>query len=194
MSRATLSQLAGASGTGTVRIGTGSRINAVDPYSIYAPGMIVQHWYLRTDSKNTYSAPVGSDNEVTELRMVITPRYATSRIYLQYALSYETSGMSDVMCRLSRNDSLVGTSTTDTGAWSGWVPAGYDADDASTPITRHLAYIDSPGTIGPLTYKFLIRATAATAYTMYLNRTVNSAGQDSYEVAISQILVQELTV
>ena len=190
MSTLKVSSLLHATNTGTIIIPAGNRLRGVDAGSIYAPGMIIQTIYSRTDAKSTYSAPVGSNTSVTELQITITPKFANSVIMLTYNVTYEMHW--DTIFRLSRNGTVIGTNTTDSGRWSGWAIPGYDTDTASTPTTKHFIYRDSPATTGALTYNFLVSSSGPTAYTFFLNRSVNSAGSDNHEVGISQVLAQEI--
>jgi len=164
--------------------------------SFAAPGVAVQLVYNRVDSKDVYSfATAGSTGSfITSLNTSITPRSATSKILVTYCISYEVHH--DTIFRLYRNvggvDTMIGTNTTDGNYWSGiWYP-GYDADNASTPTTNTLMYLDSPATTSAITYKLMIQSGGIGATSFYLNRSVGSAGQQNYEVAISQVFLQEI--
>jgi len=171
-----------------------SRIAATSSFA--APGVAVQLVYNRVDSKDVYSfATAGSTGAyITSLNTTITPRSATSNVLVTYCISYEV--VHDTIFRLYRSvggvDTMIGTNTTDANYWSGvWNP-GYDADNASTPMTTTFMYLDSPATTSAITYKLMIQSAGTGASSFYLNRTINSAGQGSYEVAISQVFLQEI--
>ncbi|NDB60099.1 hypothetical protein EB001_16860 [bacterium] len=171
-----------------------SRIAATSSFA--APGVAVQLVYNRVDSKDVYSfATAGSTGSyITSLDTSITPRSATSKILVTYCISYEVHH--DTIFRLYRTvggvDTMIGTNTTDGNYWSGiWYP-GYDADNSSTPTTNTLMYLDSPATTSAITYKLMIQSGGIGATTFYLNRSIGSAGQQNYEVAISQVFLQEI--
>ena len=90
-------------------------------------------------------------------------------------------------------DEEIGRNGTDGNYWSGWAIPGYDADNASTPRTNFYMYLDSPSTTLPVTYKFMIQSAGVGATTLWLNRSLNAAGQSIYEVAVSQVLLQEIS-
>jgi hypothetical protein len=157
---------------------------------VVSPGQIIQTAYLRTDTKASYSASVNTNTSVDLLTKTFTPKYASSAILLQYNIFYEVHH--DVIFRISRNDVVIGNNTTDSNRWSGTWAANYDTDVNSTPVTGHFMYWDTPNTTSTLTYKFLVSASGGTGYTFFLNRIVGSAGQDAWEVGISQLVIQEI--
>ena len=164
--------------------------------SFYVPGMVIGTQYKRVDNKSTYSfAKAGQTGTfITDLNTSITPQFSTSKILVQMNLTFEVHH--DTVFRLFRNvggvDTEIGRNTNDANYWSGiWLP-GYDADNSSTPTTNHYMYYDSPGTTQPVTYKLMIQSAGVSASTFYLNRSISSAGQDCYEVAISQVVLQEI--
>jgi len=164
--------------------------------SFAAPGVAVQLVYNRVDSKDVYSfATAGSTGAyITSLNTTITPRSATSNVLVTYCISYEV--VHDTIFRLYRSvggvDTMIGTNTTDANYWSGvWNP-GYDADNNSTPMTNTFMYLDSPTTTSAITYKLMIQSAGTGASSFYLNRSIGSAGQATYEVAISQVFLQEI--
>ena len=174
--------------SGSVKVGTS--LYSTNVGGIYAPGMVIQTVYVRYDGKDTYSAPVNANTEMSALTTSITPKYATSKILVTLNISFEMHY--DTIFRLSRNDTIIGTNSTDAGRWSGWANPGYDTDTSTTPRTNHYMYVDTPGTTSACKYKFLVSSSGGTAYTMYLNRTVANAGADTTEVAITQVMLQEI--
>lgn len=176
--------------SGTTTVATGGKLVGTDVGSVYAPGMAIQTVYLRADTKASYSAPVNSQTEIALLTTTITPKFSNSVIRVEFNLSFEIHH--DTIFRLSRNGTIIGTNSTDTGRWSGFAIPGYDVDSATTPRTNHYIYLDSPGTTSAVTYRLLIGSAGATAYTLFLNRTINSAGADNNEVGISQVFLTEI--
>jgi hypothetical protein len=172
----------------------GDRLAATS--SLAAPGVPVQMVYNRVDTKDVVAfATAGSTGSfITSLNTTITPRSATSKVLITYCISYEVQH--DTIFRLYRNvggvDTMIGTNVNDANYWSGiWYP-GHDADTNSTPLTNTFMYLDSPSTTSAITYKLMIQSAGVGASSFYLNRSVGSAGQASYEVAISQVFLQEI--
>ena len=171
---------------------TGYRVKGTDVGSLYAPGMIIQTIYKRVDSKDAVAfataGQVGSF--ITSLDTIITPKFANSLILIQMCLTYEVHH--DTVFRLYRGATAIGINANDANYWSGtWLP-GYDADNDSTARTNHFFYMDSPATTTAITYRLMIQSGGVGASTFYLNRTISSAGQGSYEVGISQVILQEI--
>ena len=174
---------------------SGDRLAATS--SLAAPGVPVQLVYNRVDTKDVVAfATAGSTGSyISSLDTIITPRSSTSKILITYCISYEV--VHDTVFRLYRSiggvDTMIGTNVNDSNYWSGiWYP-GYDADNASTPMTNTFMYLDSPSTTSAITYKLMIQSAGTGASSFYLNRSISSAGQASYEVAISQVFLQEIS-
>lgn len=179
------------SSNGNIILDNGTTLTGTDVGSLRNTGRVVQTVYLRYDTKTTWSIPVSANTIVTDMNITITPRYATSRILLCYMLSYEAHW--DSVWRLGRNNVEIVRNSTDGNRWSGWANTQYDyGDNSSTPLTSYYMYVDSPGTTAATTYNLMIGGSGASAYTLYMNRTVSSAGQDSYEVGISNVIAQEI--
>lgn len=173
-------------------LNSGVRLSSPDVGSIYAPGMIIQTVYKRVDSKDVVSfATAGSlGSFITSLDTTFTPKFSNSLIHIQMCLTYEVNH--DTVFKLYRDSTALGINANDANYWSGtWLP-GYDADNASTPVTNHFFYMDSPGTTSTITYRLMIQSAGVGASNFCLNRSLNSAGQSSYEVAISQVIIQEI--
>lgn len=174
---------------------SGDRLAATS--SLAAPGVPVQLVYNRVDTKDVVAfATAGSTGSyISSLDTTITPRSSTSKILITYCISYEV--VQDTVFRLYRSvggvDTMIGTNVNDSNYWSGiWYP-GYDADNASTPMTNTFMYLDTPSTTSAITYKLMIQSAGTGASSFYLNRSISSAGQASYEVAISQVFLQEIS-
>lgn len=179
------------SSSGIITLGNGTTMTGADAGSIRNSGRVIQTVHSRYDTKTTWSVPVNTNTIVTDMNITITPRYATSRILLTYMLSFECHH--DTVWRLGRNNVEIVRNNTDTGRWSGWAVGQYEGNDnSSTPFTTAFMYVDSPNTTAATTYNLMISSGGASAFTLYMNRTVSSTGQDSYEVAISNVTAQEI--
>ena len=166
-------------------------------------GQTQQIVYNRVDTKVSYSAIVANipgrvfGTEMSLLTTTITPRVPTSQFLIELNISFEMQN--DTVFRLLRSvpntpDVLVGNNSTDSGRWSGWGIPGYDVDDSSTPRTNHYILVDTPLTLLPVTYRFLVSSSDANIRTLQMNRTTGNAGADSNEVGISQVIISEFAV
>lgn len=185
-------------GTGNIiSVPSGHVIKGVDSGSIVQPGSIIQTVYVRTDVKAVYTIPTsvtgtsGNSVSIDELNVSITPKYNTSKILLTYSICCEVD--QDTIFYLSRNFSDIGRNTTDSGLWSGLGVMPYDNNNSSTPAVVTFFYLDSPATTNNRLYRFEVQRTDTSASQLFnLNRSFASAGQNNYEVGISQVLVQEI--
>lgn len=180
------------SGQGASTLASGATLSSPDAGSIYAPGMIIQTVYKRVDTKAVVAfATAGQTGSfITDLDTVFTPKFANSLIHIQMCLTYEVHW--DSVFRLYRGATAIGINANDSNYWSGtWLPS-HDGDNASTPHTKHFFYMDAPGSTAAITYRLMIQSGGIGATSLYLNRSVASAGQQNYEVAISQIIIQEI--
>lgn len=141
---------------------------------------------------STWAAPVGSSTIITSLNAVITPKYATSKIIVQWMINGECHH--DMLFRVFKNNGLApnGQNTGNTSRWNGFVAGVYDQDQNSTPANWMVQYIESPATTASITYQIAVGASGATAYTFALNRTIGSAGADSYENMVSSYIIWEI--
>jgi len=193
----TIPSLRGSTSGNIVTIPSGHIIKGTDSGSIVQPGSIIQTVYLRTDVKATYTIPTsttgtsGTGVAIDDLTVQITPKYSTSKILLTYSVFFEVD--QDTIIYLSRNGSNIGRNTTDSGLWSGLAVAPYDGNSDSTPATQTFFYLDSPNTTTTRTYRYIVQKSNNDAgYGFHLNRAQNSAGSNSREIGISQVLVQEI--
>lgn len=191
----TIPSLRGSTSGNIVTVPSGHIIKGTDSGSIVQPGAIIQTVYLRSDVKATYTAPapvvgIGSETEIDELTLAITPKYNNSKILLSYMLTYETN--EDTVFRLSRNGSIIGRNSTDLNYWAGTAVPPNDGN-SSTPTTQTFFYLDSPASTSSLTYRVLFGSSQLSEVrTLYLNRSGSNAGASQFEVGISQVLIQEI--
>ena len=171
--------------------------NRVTAGSAAIPGMSVQQVYLRVDTKSTWSiAAYGTvGTMITDLNTTITPRASTSKIKVTFHISAGTS--SNNVWLLYRNisgagDTLIGRNVNDANVWSGTWMGPQDIYGGGNFSTVNLIYLDSPNTTSAVTYKIMNQSSGDVAYTMGLNRTNGSTGAQYYEVAISQVFLEEI--
>ena len=175
-----------------VEIPAGERIRGAAAGALVAPGMVIQTIYKQVDTITTIATAAATEASVTDMFLEITPKYANSKILVMMDVSFE-SASHQMVFRLTRNGGAIGNnSTTALANWVGWKNGGYDSNDATTPQSRLMSYMDSPATTSACTYQLRFNGSAANALTFYLNRSVNSAGSSDNEVATSSVMLQEI--
>jgi hypothetical protein len=186
-------------GTGTsVRIPTGNSLVGLDVGSIYAPGMIVQTVYLRSDTRTTYASNnSGNGTTVSALEMTIVPKNANNRIIVQWMVNGELH--QDNVFLIHRDGSLITTSGEEgknnlsNNRYDGYVSAFYDQNESSTPSNWMIMYSQIAGSTSSRTYAPAVRSSSGSNFTFYLNRTVSDAG-DAYERMVSSGVIFEVAV
>ena len=172
-------------------IPTGERIAGDVAGSLTAPGMIIQTVHLLVEAQNSYSAPVGSEIEVTDFAVSITPKYSNSKVLLTLMVSGESSE-SNFTWRLKRNGNSIANNSTATGRWVGWVNGEYDSNADSTPQTNTYLYLDNPASTSQQEYTLYMAPSGASAITFRVNRSYGAAGADDREITTSMIMLQEI--
>lgn len=167
--------------------------------AIDRPGRIIQVRTVRSDFKTTYSAPnSGNGTPVAQLNIGIFPKFATSWILVQWMLCGEMQN--DCVWLIHRDGSVItdagyegyNNSYGNTARWVGYVPAGYDADDNSTPHNYFIQWYGPANSTVPRIYTPAVRSSSSGNYTWALNRTLGSAGQDGFENMISTGVIMEI--
>lgn len=165
---------------------------------LYAPGMIAQVKYVRSDARSTYTAAgSGNGTALTELNLTITPKFANSLLLMQWMINGE--GHHDIVFLIHKDGSLVTTSgytgynsVAGNVQYSGVASSAYDPDNNSTPSNFFIQYAIAATSTTSATYAPAIRASDTTAYTYALNRSIGSAGQGYYENMISTGTIWEI--
>lgn len=161
-------------------------------------GAILQTVVVRSDTRTSYSsATSGNGTTVGELAITITPKYATSHIWCRWMITGEFH--QDNVFLVHRDGVLITSSPTGYNSqvgnsrWSGMMAAFYDRNEDSTPSTWRMHYVDdTASSAATRTYAPAVRGSGGSAYTFYLNRTVNAATQDNYEQSISYGIAMEI--
>lgn len=186
-------------GIGTsVRVPTNNKLVGLDVGSIYAPGMIVQTVYLRTDTKTTYASNnSGNGTTVSALEMTIVPKNPNNRIIVQWMINGELH--QDNVILIHRDGSLIATSGEEgknnaaSNRYDGYASAFYDQNESSTPSNWMIMYSQIAGSLNSRTYAPAVRSSSGSNFTFYLNRTVSDAG-DAYERMVSTGVIFEVAV
>jgi hypothetical protein len=172
--------------------------NAATSGQFYYPGSVVQVQTVRSDSRVTFASNnSGNGTTVTPLNLSITPKFANSRLIIQWMVNCEVNN-NDVFL-IHRNGSLI-TTTGETGynsesgnvRWSGFVSANYDQDVASTPDNYFIQYSCIAGSTVSQVFAPAVKSTDATNYTFFLNRSALNTGQDGYETMVSTGTIWEI--
>jgi hypothetical protein len=176
----------------------GNTITIPSGHKLYAPGTVVQVRTVRTEARNTYSAPTtGNGTTVTDLNLTITPKFSNSLLVAQWMFNGELHHDSVIL--IHKDGSLITTSgeagfnaTAGNSRWSGFSPSTYDVDISTTPQNMFIQYFATAGSVSSMTFAPAVRASDGTAKTLYLNRNVASAGADGQEVSVSTGIIWEI--
>jgi len=162
-------------------------------------GSIIQTVYVRSDAFTTYSSnTTGDGTTVSELSASITPTSATNRIICNWMINGEMNHNN--VWLIHRDGALIttageeGRNSVSNNRWVGYVGAFYDNDNSSTQSNWNIMYSQIAGSTASRTYSPAIRASGGSAYTFYLNRTVNTAGADNSENTVSTCIIYEVVV
>jgi hypothetical protein len=160
--------------------------------NIVKTGTVANVVMVQTREQGTYSAPVsGYGTEITPLRLSITPKKAGNRIILEWVVNGEM--IYDTVYIVTRNGvPLAGTTDSSNNRWAGITAQPYDGNSGSTPDNTVVKIIDMNSLDVATTYELRVRSSGGTAYTLYLNRAVSSAGQDTYETSLSTGIATEI--
>jgi hypothetical protein len=168
---------------------------------VYSPGSVVQTIYARSSARNSYAAAVsGNGTTITDLNLTITPRLATSMLIMQWMINGEAfTGSWDMVYLVHQNGALITApgfegynSQAGNQRWSGVAAGMYDVDNDSTMANIFVQYAIPSRSMTSQTFAPAVRSANATARTFFLNRPAGSAGQDSYEVAVSSGVIWEV--
>jgi hypothetical protein len=169
---------------------------------LQSTGNIVQCSRVRYDSRTTWSSNAsGNGTEITPLRLTIAPRHAGNLILCQWVLSGDFHH--DNLFTIFRDGGLITTAgeqgynnEVGNNRWSGFVSSTYDAassDTGSTPHHWFIQYFCNADSTASRVYAPACRCSGAANYTLFLNRTGSSVGQDGNEMTVSTGVIYEIT-
>ena len=155
-------------------------------------GQVVQTQYVRTDVRATYTAlNSGNGTEITQLRVSITPRAATSWIWIRYTVHYEMHH--DTVFLVQQNSSLIGYNLERGNVrHSGILTPLYDNNYDSTPQNSTINWFVKAGSTASRYYSLAVRSSSGGQFTFALNRSVGALGQNDYENGVSYGIVREI--
>lgn len=179
-------------------LATNQTINVASGHNLIAPGHVIQAKVMRVDTPVAYSVGTAG-TEMTDMRILITPKRADSMIFCQFMMFGEGSGTHEYMYRIFKNGAQATgsypgyNSVQGTNYWSGLSMAiGYETDYNSTPDTRTFFYFDYPGSTASVTYAPALVNSGGSSSTWYMNRTAGSTGTGSYETGVSIGIIWEI--
>ena len=160
--------------------------------SIVKTGTVANVVMVQTREQGTYSAPASGDGtEVTPLRLTITPKKTGNIIILEWVVSGEMQA--NVVYIVTRNGTrLADTTNASNNRWAGVSAQSYDNENGTTPENPVVKIIDMNSLDVATTYELRVRASAPEERTLYLNRTMVSAGGDYYEASLSTGIATEI--
>jgi len=169
---------------------------------LQSTGNIVQCNRVRYDSRTTWSSNnSGNGNEITPLRLSIAPRHSGNIILCQWVLSGDFHH--DNVFLVFRDGGLITAggiqgynSEVGNNRWSGFVSSTYDAassDTGSTPHHWFIQYFQTADNTNNRSYGPAVRGAGGANYTLFLNRTGGSGGQDGHEMTVSTGVIYEIT-
>lgn len=187
MSTLRVNEITHKTGTGDIVIPTGNKIIGTDVGSVYAPGHVIQmvHTVITTPTSVAVPNTVSTNTNIPDLSCSITPKNASSRVYVQVRWFGEINAQTqnwNTMFGLKRNNTAVGVNP---GAISPGTAAHgismaalsyYLSDAASTPEMLFFDFYDTPNTTSATVYQVYANTVGATA-TIFTNRTVGTAGE-----------------
>jgi hypothetical protein len=150
-----------------------------------AVGTVANVVTVQTRTQGTYTASNSGDGTiVTPLNITFTPKKAGNKVILEWVVSGEMH--QDTVYLVSRDGVLLpNASNGNNNRWAGITAHEYDQNQESTPSNMVVKIVDLNSLATSTTYQLRVRSSDNNTYTFYLNRTVASAGQDSYEAGLS---------
>lgn len=161
--------------------------------TLYVPGQVIQCVWTKMDNHATYNSYNDNNSrDITGLNTTITLKRANSLVYLQWWLFYECHH--DITFQAKRSGTVIGYNTeVGNVRWSGIGCAEYEHshDQNSTPSYTHMAWVDTPGSVGPHVYSLGSRSSTASNYDIRVNRSWGTF-QDNHEGGVSYCMIQEI--
>lgn len=158
---------------------------------------IVQTKHAVSIARNTTSMPASGFSAISDLNLVITPKFSTSTLFMQWVVNCESNyNMTFVVARngtLIADSGYEGYNSLTTATYSGIASGQYDNNNQdSTPSNITIQYFVPAVNTSERTYSLGVRSSDGAASTFYLNRTVGSAGAENYEQMASTAMIMEI--
>lgn len=162
------------------QINSNSLASGVPASSNMPAGSVLQ--VLSTNKTDTFSTTSGSYTDVTGLSVSITPKFATSKIFV--IVNFNTSGgqTSNETFRLNRDATALSDPFM-------VIRIGQDGQSEYQVTPVGYSYLDSPSSTSALSYKIQCKTNNST---LYVNRPLNQGGFS--DTLKSTITVMEIAV
>lgn len=146
---------------------------------------------VQTVKTDTFSTTSTTMTDITGMSVSITPKFATSKILVQVALSTGITGDGRNFVNLVRNSTTIGVGDT-AGSRTSCMGTNYAQGSVMTDAQFQLGltYLDSPATTSATTYKLQIMARSAGTVTV--NRSYADTDNVVFARCISSITVMEI--
>lgn len=162
-------------------------------------GNIVQMTRVRYDARTTWSSNNGGNGtEISGLRLSMSPRHSGNLLLCQWVVAGEFHH--DNVFVIMRDGGLITTggeqgynAETGNARWSGFTCSTYDQDNNSTPHHWFIQYFCNADSTSSRFYSPAVRSSNGNNFTLYLNRTQGSNGQDGHECQVSTGVMYEIT-
>lgn len=159
-------------------------------------GGIIQVQRTQFTGTNTIAVSTSTNTVFTDLTVNITPSSTSSIIKVEAMVNGEWSdqiGAANGIWLFMRDSTQLSHPTAGSrhvGIRMGSAISYDQQENASSPEGVYYTYFDSPSSTSQITYK--VAAKVATAYTYYLNRTIDDTNMAGYERGTSFICVTEI--
>jgi hypothetical protein len=151
-------------------------------------GVVLQ--VVSTSKTDTFSSSSTSFTAITGLSVSITPKFATSKIFVLVSMTCGMSADYVFNTRLMRNSTAIDIGDA-AGSRSPASTGGYQGSSAIIyqVIPQNITYLDSPATTSSTTYSVQV---AVENGTVYVNRTANDGDASARGRFASNITVMEI--
>lgn len=152
--------------------------------------------FTNYEDPTTYTIGNDRNNAVTltALNTSITPQTNTSKVLVQFNVSYEATPLETAFI-LERVDGAtvtpLGVPSTPGARIYGTKVAAYDGDSNRTQSSIVILFLDSPASTNSITYRLRSYCRDASG-TVAINRTINATDSNQYTRATSQVILQEI--
>ena len=164
--------------------------------ALKAPGMVAQVQTMQTRTIGSYSVTnvVGSETAITPMAITFTPKQAGNKAVIEFAVNWTVSiEWINIVWLVARNGTILTDAQDATpNVWSGIT--GIGGIQFANVMGQSVVRIVDDSTLGvSSTYQLLARHTlSAGPHTLYLNRTVSSAGAAWEETGLSSCVATEV--
>ena len=181
------------SGSGTIALT--NQLSGMTHESMPA-GSVIQVVTVRSDDLVTYS---GANNyHLTPLNITIVPKYANSKLIIQF--NFSGDGSHNQTLKVTKDGNTVITTSGEESynansgnqRWSGARAISYDQDISSTPSDMSFMYQCISGSTASRVYSVQVRTASSSNQTFSLNRTGNGTMGDNNETSMAFVTATEI--